>query len=185
MHLDPDLFRRALEFAAHAHAAQKVPGSELPYVVHVTKVAMEVIAAHEHGAPLDLDLAVTCALLHDTVEDARDAEKARETARAIHAGFGPRVAAGVLALTKNAELPKHERMLDSLRRIREQPGEVWLVKLADRITNLEPPPAHWPLEKRRAYREEGDLILRELGAVSRRLRDRLERKLKEYEAHCS
>lgn len=76
-------------------------------------------------------------------------------------------------------------MLDSLRRIREQPREVWLFKLADRITNLEPPPPHWPVEKRRAYRVEGELILQELGGASRRLRARLEQRLKDYEVHCS
>ncbi len=184
MPLDADLFGRALEFAARAHAGQQVPGSGLPYVVHVTKVAMEVIAATEDDEALDHDLAVTCALLHDTVEDADSDEKADETARAIRAAFGPQVADGVSALTKSNKLPKGERMHDSLRRIREQPREVGLVKLADRITNLAPPPEHWPADKRRAYRAEGELILQKLGSASELLRARLERKLSEYAAYC-
>lgn len=183
--LDPDRFSRALEFAARSHAGQKVPGSELPYVVHVMKVAMEVVAAARDDATLDHDFAVTCALLHDTVEDAGSREQAAETARAIRTTFGPRVIGGVEALTKCEDLPKPERMLDSLRRIQEQPREVWLVKLADRITNLEPPPEYWPVSKRRGYLAEGELILQELGSASQRLRARLEQKLKAYVAHCS
>src|SRR4051794_8206536 len=44
---DRDLFARALDFAARVHGGQKVPGSKFPYVVHVAKVAMEVLAATE------------------------------------------------------------------------------------------------------------------------------------------
>lgn len=39
---------QSLKFAAKAHNGQTVPGSDLPYIVHVTMVAMEVIAALAH-----------------------------------------------------------------------------------------------------------------------------------------
>ncbi len=185
MPLDPDLFKRALDLAARAHGDQRVPGTGFPYVVHVAKVAMEVVASAGADEPFDLDLAVACALLHDAVEDAESEAQGAANLRAIRDAFGPRVADGVAALTKDAKLPKADRMADSLRRIRAQPPEVWRVKLADRITNLEPPPAHWPLDKRRVYRSEAGVILRELGAASARLRARLERKLAEYEAYCA
>lgn len=42
---------------------------------------------------------------------------------------------------------KKLQMQDSLRRIKSQPREVWMVKMADRITNLQPPPGHWSEEK--------------------------------------
>jgi (p)ppGpp synthase/HD superfamily hydrolase len=38
-----------------------------------------------------------------------------------------------------------------------------MVKLADRITNLQPPPGYWDAEKIERYREEGRAILNELG----------------------
>lgn len=183
MSFDPEVFAKALELAARAHGDQKVPGSGLPYVVHVVKVAMELVAAAEPG--VELDLAVTCALLHDAVEDAKSPENAAENLRAIREAFGPRVADGVAALTKDEGLPKQDRMADSLRRIREQPREVWMVKLADRITNLEPPPPSWKPEKRRAYLEEAKIILRELGGASESLRARFERRLGEYETYCA
>jgi (p)ppGpp synthase/HD superfamily hydrolase len=55
----------ALKYAAAAHSGQKVPGSDLPYVIHVVMVAMEVIAALQAEDGLGGDLAVECALLHD------------------------------------------------------------------------------------------------------------------------
>src|SRR5258708_2572005 len=141
---DQDAYKKALDFAARAHAAQQVPGSGFPYVVHLTKVAAEVMRACAEER-IEGSLALQCALLHDTIEDASVTRAQSEEA------FGPAVAAGVDALTKRESLPKEERMADSLARIRAQPREVAMVKLADRITNLEPPPPKWTVEKRTAY----------------------------------
>lgn len=157
---------RSLKYAAKAHNGQTVPGSDLPYVVHVTMVAMEVIAALTREDGLDGDLAVQCALLHDVIEDT---ETTRED---LENEFGPEVFEGVLALSKSNILKsKQEKMADSLVRIKQQPREVWMVKLADRITNLQPPPAHWDSEKVERYREEGKLILNELGMRARSCRN--------------
>ena len=80
------------------------------------------------------------------------------------ATFGAPIADGVRALSKlDDSIPKAERMADSLRRIRLQPREVWVVKLANRITNLAPPPAGWSSDKRRAYRDEAIEIADALG----------------------
>lgn len=174
---DPERFAAALRFAAAAHRGQTVPGSELPYLVHVTTVAAEVIAALAFEHHHDPDVAVLCALLHDTVEDTP------ATLADIEARFGPAVAAGVAALSKDATLPKAERMADSLARIRREPHAVWLVKLADRITNLAPPPAHWPKAKRAAYREEAMRIGEALGEASPYLAGRLAEKIDAYAAY--
>ncbi|MBN1172051.1 MAG: bifunctional (p)ppGpp synthetase/guanosine-3',5'-bis(diphosphate) 3'-pyrophosphohydrolase [Micromonosporaceae bacterium] len=166
-----DLYAQALHFAADRHAQQCFPGTDLPYAVHVVTVAAEVmraLAEERHARP---DLAVACALLHDTIEDTST------TVEEITGAFGPEVAAGVLALTKDERLPRADRMLDSLRRIREQPDEIWMVKLADRISNLTAPPPYWSVEKCRAYRAEGELIAEQLRGISdwldRRLRERI------------
>jgi len=60
----------------------------------------------------------------------------------LQSEFGNDVATAVSA-TKNNDLPKKQSMVDSLARIKEMLSEVWAVKLADRITNLQPPPKHW------------------------------------------
>jgi (p)ppGpp synthase/HD superfamily hydrolase len=174
----PDRYVAALRFAAERHGAQRVPGTELPYVVHVTSVAAEVIAVLDDD--IDADLAVQCALLHDTIEDTVT------THAELAAAFGARVADGVLALSKTSseDMTKAERMTDSLRRIGQQPREVWMVKLADRITNLAPPPKHWSADKCRAYRDEAEVIADSLGAASPALEARIRARIAAYTAYC-
>jgi (p)ppGpp synthase/HD superfamily hydrolase len=168
----------ALKYAAAAHSGQKVPGSDLPYMVHVVMVAMEVIAAFQTEDGLEGDLAVQCALLHDVIEDAG---KSYEDLEKV---FGKKVADGVLALTKsNLIKSKPEKMTDSLGRVKEQPREIGMVKMADRIVNLQPPPAHWSAEKRSKYREEAIQIHQALKDSSSFLADRLLKKISEYQAH--
>lgn len=170
----PDLYVAALHFAAERHAHQKVPDSELPYIVHVTSVAAEVIAALGARPVASADLAVTCALLHDTLEDTPTSYAE------VERRFGRAVADGVQALSKDAALPKPERLADSLRRIRAQPHEIWVVKLADRIVNLQPPPASWSVEKRAMYRADAQIIADALGAASPQLDLRIREKIAAY-----
>ena len=162
----------ALRLAAEAHQVQLVPGTELPYLLHVTQVAAEVMAVA--GGTEDNTLAVLCALLHDTLEDTALAPDVLESV------FGPAVLAGVQALTKNDGLPKDQRMADSLRRILAQPPLVAWVKLADRITNLQTPPAHWDTEKIAAYRAEAQQIHTALGEANVALAARLAEKIAAY-----
>lgn len=170
-----DAWLRAWRFAAQVHNAQRYPGTELPYLTHLGAVAMEVLVAHQLAPLFKPELALQCALLHDTLEDTPTTEAE------LLALFGPEVTAGVAALTKNASLPKDEAMADSLRRIRQQPREVWVVKLADRIANLEgQPPPHWDADRTQAYRREAERILSELGAAHDALAQRLLQKIERY-----
>lgn len=169
-----DRYIEAIRFAAQAHGEQKVPGSEMPYVVHLSQVAMEVIAALGVEPVQDADLAVQCALLHDVIEDTA------VTYAQVREVFGPAVADGVQALSKDQTLPKTEQMADSLRRIAQQPHEVWMVKLADRISNLEPPPFYWTQAKIAAYQQEAVLIREALGAASPFLSARLAQRTAAY-----
>lgn len=73
-------------------------------------------------------------------------------------------------------------MLDSLQRIRTQPKELWMVKLADRITNLQAPPASWTPARIAVNRAEAEIILSELGPASLLLARRLAQKLEAYRA---
>jgi len=171
-----DLYLDAVRFAAARHQGQEVPGTNLPYLMHVVSVAGEVMGAIAR-APIDRpDLAIACAVLHDVLEDtgAADADLAGR--------FGADVAAGVRALSKDKALPKEARMPDSLARIRAQPREVWMVKLADRIVNLGRPPDFWPEAKRRAYQAEARDILAALGEASTWLADRLAARIDAYGA---
>jgi len=171
-----DALLSAWNFAAEAHAGQTVPGSERPYINHVGSVAMEVLhAIAQRTDVVDPDLAIQCALLHDVVEDTA------VTVEEIRQRFGPGVGAGVAALTKDSALPdKAAKMSDSLARIKQQPHEVWMVKLADRITNLQPPPSYWNAAKIAAYRSEAQVIHDALAAACPILAPRLRTKIAGY-----
>lgn len=164
-----DLYLDALNFAAHVHHGQTIPGGEVPYVVHLCQVAMEVMAS-----PNCDNLSLACALLHDTLEDTPT------TFEQVRDKFGQEIAEGVQALTKNPDLPKAEQMNDSLRRLLDCPSQVQMVKLADRITNLQEPPHYWTQEKRRAYREEARQILAALAQADPSLAQRLADKIQDY-----
>ena len=120
-------------------------------------------------------------MLHDVIEDTCQPHERAALGARISELFGAEVAAGVWALTKDDALPKADRMADSLRRIQAQPREVWAVKLADRITNLAPPPASWTTEKRAAYRAEAIVIADALGAANAHLHARLRAKIAAYD----
>jgi len=169
-----DLYNKALRFAASAHNNQRVPGTDLPYLMHVVSVAMEVTAAISIEGINDPDLAVQCALLHDTVEDTE------VSIQDISLIFGSEVAAGVEALTKDIKLPKENRMRDSIERILKMPSEIAIVKLADRVTNLQRPPVNWDENKITHYRLEAETILAQLGSSSRILAERMRFKLAGY-----
>lgn len=169
-----ELYREALLVAAHAHSGQKVPGSKLPYIIHCVNVCNEVLQAALQHDSADVNLCITCSLLHDTIEDTHI------PLSFLMEKFGERTLTGILALTKNKDLPKEQRMSDSLARIKEQPAEIWMVKMADRIVNLAPPPSYWTKEKITAYREEAIEIYDALKEADGNLAARLHMKIMEY-----
>lgn len=168
---------KAYRFAAEAHQGQFVPDTEIAYIMHLSLVSMEVIAAVRSESGHDENLALQCALLHDVIEDTP------VTYEQVEVTFGSIVAAGVSALTKNKSLDKSVQMSDSLKRIQQQPHEVWMVKLADRITNLQPPPTYWTKDKVAKYQAEATEILNALGEASALLSTRLSGKIEAYNAY--
>ncbi len=174
-----EVYIKAYKFAASAHRWQLVPGTAIPYIMHLSFVAMEIIAASAAGEVPDADLAVQCALLHDVLEDTPTRYER------VEAEFGGAVGRGVLALTVNKRLPRPERIPECLQRIKVQPAEIWMVKLADRITNLQPPPKHWSKSKIREYHREAQVILAALKDASPYLAGRLSLKIKEYAAFAT
>lgn len=112
--------------------------------------------------------------MHDTVEDTDT------TIKELKENFGENIANAVSALSKDKNLPIDEQFTDNLNRIKKQPKEVWAVKLADRITNLQSAPRNWSYDKRKGYLKEAQIILDELGKSNDSLAKRLEAKISEY-----
>ena len=168
------LYQKAIKFAAERHQDQKLPGTQSSYVVHLTSVAMETMIAGEHTAYFDRSFAVQVALLHDLLEDTST------TFSELQAEFGLKIADAVLALSKNEALDSQAQIPDSLERIKLQSKEVWAVKLADRISNMQEPPAHWDQFKIIAYHKMARVILSTLKGGNTYLEKRLEEKIQAY-----
>jgi len=176
---DPNELQRAWAFATQRHKGQtyggQAEGECVEYMTHIGSVVMEVNWALQTDDGIDGDLALQCAALHDSIEDTS------ATFEELESAFSHAVAQGVLALSKDAALPdKRAQMEDSLRRIRLQPREVWMVKMADRIANLYAPPYYWSNEKIMAYQQEARMIHQALGAASEALAARLAEKIESY-----
>jgi len=176
-----DVYQIAIRYAAEKHAVlqQTLPDSIIPYAVHLSNVAMEILVAASHSKNFDTEFAIQVALLHDVLEDTA------VTAEELKTDFGIEVTTGVLALTKNKSLPKEQQMIDCLQRLKTCVSEVRAVKLADRITNLQTPPKSWTIEKRLNYLREGELILKEMRGTNEYLEKRLELKIEEYRGYVS
>ncbi|WKL46137.1 HD domain-containing protein [Flavobacterium pectinovorum] len=174
-----DEIQEIWQLASKLHNGQKYgglkDGEQVEYINHIGSVVFEILNAIQSTENMNSGLAIKCAILHDTIEDTSASyEKINEL-------FGHEVANGVLALTKNDKIEGQiEKMLDSLKRIKEQPIEIWAVKMADRISNLYQPPYYWENEKKLKYIEEAEIILHELKDGNKYLAERLQTKIKEY-----
>jgi (p)ppGpp synthase/HD superfamily hydrolase len=174
-----DEIQEIWQLASKLHNGQKYgglkDGEQVEYINHIGSVVFEILNAIQSTENMNSGLAIKCAILHDTIEDTSASyEKINEL-------FGHEVANGVLALTKNDKIEGQiEKMLDSLKRIKEQPIEIWAVKMADRISNLYQPPYYWEDEKKLKYIEEAEIIFHELKDGNQYLAERLKTKIKEY-----
>ena len=171
------LYQEAIRFAAEKHGTQKVKGSKNSYVVHLSNVAMELFAAASHTPGFDLKFAIQTALLHDTIEDTATTKAELEKV------FGEEVAEAVWALTKDPKLLKDYRLTDSLAKIRQCRKEVWAVKLADRITNLQKPPRRWSKTHITEFYYDSKQVLEALREGNDYLAKRLEKKIEEYASY--
>ncbi len=168
-------YLKALNFAAKAHGEQKTPKG-FPYLTHLSSVVMEVIHAclESKMEQEKTDKAITVAFLHDVLEDTDVSYDD------IYTEFGIDIAEAVEALTKDKNLPKKEQMTDSINKLLAQPYEIQMIKLADRVTNLQEPPASWDSQKIFNYHKEAKFILSCLKNSNAYLSKRLEEKINNY-----
>ncbi|MFT6336165.1 MAG: (p)ppGpp synthase/HD superfamily hydrolase [Halioglobus sp.] len=177
-----DKAQRAWYLASQLHYGQKyggkTKGKDLEYLSHIGSVTFEIIGVSFIEPDIDIDLAVTCAVLHDSFEDTT------LSYNEVAATFGLAVAEGVKALSKKEFYhDKRDMMIDSLKRIKQQPKEIAMVKMADRICNLYSSPYYWGRERRLAYQKESILILQELEQASDYLSLRLKQKIRNYDVY--
>jgi guanosine-3',5'-bis(diphosphate) 3'-pyrophosphohydrolase len=144
--------QQAYDFAVIHHSGQLTP-TGLPYIRHLLTV-LEVLVRGLDVTDPDL---LAGALLHDVVEDTDC------SLTAVEEQFGPRVGRLVAWLTarppQSGEAPPTARSR-YLSRFSQAPEEVLLIKLADRLTNVQRLDTHPRVEKQRSYyRETVDHVL--------------------------
>lgn len=142
------LLARALALAVTAHAGQSRKGGRVPYATHPLRVVGRV---HAWGVADEEILAA--AALHDVLEDTDVTEEdlARETT--------PRVLDLVRALTHPPGLAPRKRTEAILGALARAPLEAVLVKLADRLDNVQEMPG-WRASSRVGYLGESQEVAR-------------------------
>lgn len=135
----------AYRFAAGRHAGQTRPAGE-PYVQHL----LEVVQVLALGAGENDDNLLIAALLHDVVEDT--ATSLDEVATL----FGPRVAelVGWVTQPSGSGTDRAEARRTYLRHLRDAPTAAVMVKLADRLSNVQRLDTHPRPDRQRAYYRE-------------------------------
>lgn len=119
------MINRAKTIAIAAHSGQTY--GPFPYSVHLGAVE-EVISRFGFGHDVELRAA---AWLHDVLEDT---DLNIETLRME---FGDRVAEAVFAVTDGEGANRKERKAQVYKKIRQNGNDALIVKLADRIANVE------------------------------------------------
>jgi len=175
MNHQPNSIIAAARYANTAHYGQKRKWDDEDYINHPLRVA-NIVMLHPKSNP---DMVVS-ALLHDTVEDC---EIKTED---IAASFGDHVASIVYGLTNPSQMdpewpnvPRSERKQMDLDHISRQPDEVKLIKLADRldnVQNLKVAPKKWV----RKYIIETRNLIEAIGYVSPELSGQIQDKIDDF-----
>lgn len=125
-----ELWERSLIFAAKAHDKSYRKGTKLPYIVHPIEVSFIV------STMTDDEEVIAAAALHDVVEDTH------YSIEDIRIRFGDRVALFVEAESENKrkEMSPEEswkiRKKEFLNRLPDEPFEVKIIALADKLSNM-------------------------------------------------
>ena len=140
-----DLISRAERFARVRHEGQFRKGkAKEPYTNHLVEVA----ALVERWS--DSESAIAAAWLHDTVEDCPPT-----SVDELESLFGKDVADIVAELTDDKSLPKADRKQLQIINAAKKSKEAYLVKLADKTSNIgaiaNSQPEDWTLDRRLKY----------------------------------
>lgn len=130
MNKEEMMIRKALNFAATAHADQKRKGTDIPYIVHPVEVCQ---ILRENGATLSVQIG---GLLHDCIEDAGI------TAEQIEKEFGTEVR--ILVESESEDKMRHLAEKDSWKarkqatidELKTASKETMMVCNADKLSNL-------------------------------------------------
>jgi Guanosine polyphosphate pyrophosphohydrolases/synthetases len=164
MPADSTIILKAIHFAADKHRGQsRKDEANTPYINHPIAVANLLV---NHAGIQDARV-IAAALLHDTVEDT-DA-----TVDEIEELFGAEIRDIVMEVSDDKSLPSPRRKQLQIAHAGELSQAARLVKLADKICNLQDilsrPPAKWSLERKREYFEWARAVIDQLRGTNAKL----------------
>ncbi|ARV60057.1 phosphohydrolase [Nostocales cyanobacterium HT-58-2] len=142
------LILKALDFAAFKHRNQRRKDKEAsPYINHPITVANLLW----NVAVIRDTVVIVGAILHDTVEDTET------TFEELEQEFGQEVQRLVREVTDDKSLPKQKRKQLQIEHAIHLSERAKLVKLADKISNLQDivayPPVDWSTQRKQEYFE--------------------------------
>ncbi len=161
---DLALITKAVDFAADKHRGQsRKDVANTPYINHPISLARLLT---NDGGITDTNV-IAAALLHDTVEDT-DA-----TVEDIGEIFGKEIRDIVMEVTDDKSLPSPERKRLQIEHASKISHEAKLVKIADKICNLQDitisPPVKWSLDRKREYFDWAKEVIDELRGTNEKL----------------
>ena len=156
------LLLKALHFAAVKHRDQRRKDIYAsPYINHPIRVAQ---ILSEIGEIDDVEI-LAAAVLHDTVEDTET------TSEELEGEFGVRIARIVSQVTDDKTLSKAERKQLQIERACHISKEGALVKVADKIANVQDvssnPPEGWDDKRRQEYLNWAECVVSNCPPVNR------------------
>lgn len=166
---------KALFYATHAHnRAQPIYSPEKKsFTVHFTAVALNALN-FSMQEDIDREFLMTVAILHDTIEDTD------VTYQDLVENFGVKVAKAVLALSRDESVEFDKQIEHSVERIKSQPKEVAIVKMADRLFNIRERYSAWDNQRQNNYKMEAQFICNELGYACKNLKNELQNAIDLY-----
>ena len=174
------LVMKALRFASEKHKNQRRKGpQEIPYINHPINIAYYLCVCCDI---IDSDILIA-AILHDTIEDT-DA-----SLEEIGLLFGENVLKIVEEVTDDKRLPRKVRKKLQIECGRSKSYEARLIKIADKIDNLndlmKSPPPEWNLQKKIEYIDWTEKVVNEMRGTNRCLEDMYDKSLKEVREKLS
>lgn len=137
------IITNALDIAYEVHDKQTRDNGVEPYINHCERVAKLI---YSHFSMFATDENIATAILHDTLEDTPSGNVIN-VYKDIYNLCSPKIAGNVDILTKDSSV-RDFRNKRYLAKISAAPQNVIIVKLADRIDNLNSiPQANWDIKK--------------------------------------
>ena len=158
------LLLKALQYAAEKHSGQRRKDSQgSPYINHPIEVTEILWSVGQVRDPALL----LASILHDSIEDT-DAKPEE-----IEAEFGEEVLSIVLEVTDDKNLPKAVRKQRQVETAPHKSSKAKMLKLADKISNVQDiistPPKDWSLARRQEYVLWSERVVAGLRGVNEKL----------------